>query len=76
MTLTMMLTLHTGESGAYCGVFTVHGIIPLDSWERRTTPVCLTIEGSAVTDAYGNTFPDARQCSSYDHRCVVGWCMG
>lgn len=65
-----MTHVHTGNAGAYCGSFTVHGMVPMDAWERRSTSVCLTLEGSKVLDVTGASFPDARECVTYDYRCA------
>lgn len=40
----------------------------MDAWERRSTSVCLTLEGAEVLDVYGTPFPDAKECVSYDYR--------
>ena len=42
--------------------------VPFSPWDTLTTTICMSLVGSGAPDVYGIGFPDAKQCSTLDHR--------
>lgn len=61
-----------GPRGVMCSDFRVHAKVPFSPWATLSTTVCVTVLGASVSDMGGTTFPDAKNCTTLDHRC--GYC--
>ena len=42
--------------------------VPFSPWDSTSTTVCLTVLGEKISDVYGTTFPDGKNCTGLDHR--------
>ena len=48
--------------------------VPFSPWDTLATTICVSLVGSGVPDVYGIGFPDAKQCSTLDHRQPAPLC--
>jgi hypothetical protein len=60
-----------GPRGVMCSDFIVHAKVPFSPWDSLATTVCATVLGASVADMGGTTFPDAKNCTTLDHRCAL-----
>ena len=57
-----------GPRGVMCSDFIAHVKVPFSPWDSLSTTVCVTVLGAMVSDMTGTTFPDAKNCTTLDHR--------
>ena len=57
-----------GPRGVMCSDFIAHVKVPFSPWDSLSTTVCVTVLGATVSDMSGTTFPDAKNCTTLDHR--------
>ncbi|KAK9835176.1 hypothetical protein WJX81_003674 [Elliptochloris bilobata] len=60
-----------GPRGVMCSDFIAHVKVPFSPWDSLSTTVCVTVLGATVADMGGTTFPDAKNCTTLDHRPVA-----
>jgi len=58
----------TAARGVMCSDFIVRAKVPFSPWDSLATTVCVTVLGASVADMGGTTFPDAKNCTTLDHR--------
>ena len=46
--------------------------VPFDPWNTTSTTVCVAVDGPAVYDTYGDSFPASENCTTLNHRCIGG----
>lgn len=46
----------------------VYAKVPFVPWDTATTTLCLSLLGDRAPDVYGTAFPDAKNCTTLDHR--------
>ena len=57
-----------GPRGSMCSDFLVYAKVPFSPWDTPTTTLCLSLAGDRAPDVFGTGFPDAKNCTTLDHR--------
>ncbi|BDA42482.1 probable extracellular serine proteinase at N-terminal half [Coccomyxa sp. Obi] len=59
-----------GPRGSMCSDFLVYAKVAFSPWDTPSTTLCLSLLGDRALDVFGTAFPDAKNCTTLDHRPV------